>query len=201
MHKKDVALAILDLISPSPNRPNPYATNDEAQWLIACDRDIAYEDWADKVIDRAVAELRELIDSGELEISNPEVLDEPDTLAGYKEIIKDDTSNILHDAFHSMKEHNSFADRDAAYPDETGQADGFVWDNDADEDDSEYKEFRDTFYDNVDLDDIDFWLESASASDGIAYLKDWKKTHPDSKITEEEAERMYQEFINDRLAN
>lgn len=170
MHKKDVALAILDLISPSPNRPNPYATNDEAQWLIARDRDIAYEDWADKVIDKAVAELRELIDSGELEISNPEVLDEPGTLADYKEIIKDDTSNVLHDAFHNMKEHNSFIDHDTAYPDETDQTDGFAWDSDsdsdADEDDSEYKEFRDTFYNNVDLDDLDFWLESASAATG-----------------------------------
>lgn len=130
MDKKDVILAVLDIISPSPNKPSTF-TSDEAHWIAACNRSITYEEWADKVIDKAIAELKELVDSGDIELSDPEVLDDSDTLAEYKEIIKDDTSNILHDAFSEAKEHNSFVDYDTSYSDdETDQVDDFIQDDD-----------------------------------------------------------------------
>ena len=65
------------------------------------------------------------------------------------------------------------------------------------------KEFYDTFYDNLEAhpdEDVAYWNEAAP-TDGIDFLDTYKKTHPNTKITDEDAMLLYQNFISDRLDN
>lgn len=70
-------------------------------------------------------------------------------------------------------------------------------------DEKEAEAFYKTFYDLLDIhpDGDPYWLESADSGDGIAFLKDWKKTHPNTTITEDDAVAYFENFINDRLDN
>ena len=72
-----------------------------------------------------------------------------------------------------------------------------------DEDSKDIKEFYDTFYDILEAhpdEDVAYWNEAAP-TDGIDFLDTYKKTHPDTKITDEDAMLLYQNFISDRLDN
>lgn len=63
----------------------------------------------------------------------------------------------------------------------------------------EIDDFYDTFYETPYLGDDNHWIEVATASDGIDLLNDYKKSHPNTKITDEIATELCQNFISDRL--
>ena len=69
------------------------------------------------------------------------------------------------------------------------------------EDNSEIDRFYNTFYEllNKYPEGDDFWREVAEASMGIDFLNEWKKVHPDTTISEEDATKMFQNFIDDRF--
>ncbi len=72
-----------------------------------------------------------------------------------------------------------------------------------DNNEDEVNEFYNMFYDDlVDHPDGDpYWDEVATAEDGKRFLEEFKKIHPDTTITEEDAVRYYENFLGDRADN